>query len=242
MIKNNILMLGLSILVLPVSVQGSVIYGQDYTNIGLSSFVYESPFIEDAEVENTWSPYIALQYKNIFIRDVEIGYQVLNDYDYGAALSLSGDELYRTRGNAAGVDREGLSAKGSFSVYRPSGNYTVSAMQDISGVHDGVQSTLNWFYSLRGSRLNYYPTIYAKWMSPELVEHYFFPEENNAEERIAKAAWRYGVGIGIDYHPHQRWLIQANIANESYSEQIAKSRYVDRSSTWLMSLNVGYYL
>lgn len=235
---GSYLVLGLS----SAASYSSVLYGQDFTSIGASSFVYESPYLDEGVV-NTWSPFIALQYGNFFVRNVEAGYQVLNDYDYGAAVSFSGDELSKQRrgqvvntesGSALSDVNEGFNIKGSFSLYHQSGIYTLTAMQDVSGVHDGVESTLSWLYTLRGRKVNWYPSIYATWMNDKLVGHYFTPQETSG--------WRYGVGMTIDCHPSVNWLVQTLVANESYSKNITDSPVIDRSNTWLVSFNLGYYL
>lgn len=217
--------------------QASVIYGQDYTSIGISSFVFESPYINE-EVVNTWSPYIALQYKNFFIRDVELGYQFLNTYQYGAAISLSGDEMNQQR-SREGLNKknkrieDGFNLKGSFSLFQSSGIYTITAAQDISDAHEGMESKFSWLYSIKQSRVTWYPTIYASWMSDKLVEHYFEVKD--------KTAWRYGAGVSINYLFAQRWSLNSIVANESYSKQITKSPIVDRSNVWAASINLGYF-
>lgn len=218
--------------------QASVTYGQDFTSVGISSFVYEAPYT-NKDVENTWSPFIAMQYKNFFIRDVELGYQFLTTYDYGAAVSLSGDELSKQREGEGDRVNDGLNLKGSFSLYRQSGIYTLTAMQDVSGVHNGKESTLSWLYTLRGSSLTWYPNLYASWMDEKLVEHYFSLKEDASAK--AASGWRYGLGVTVDYHPAQRWLLQAVVANESYSSGVTKSPIVERSNTWLLTMNLGYY-
>jgi outer membrane scaffolding protein for murein synthesis (MipA/OmpV family) len=147
-------------LILTFHSQVSVTYGQDFTSIGVSSFVYEAPY-SNKDVENTWSPFIALQYKKLFIRDVELGYPFLTTYDYRAAISLSGDELSKQRKGEGNTVNDGLNLKGSFSLYSQSGIYILTAMQDVSGVYDGKESTLSWLYTLRGSSLTWYPHVYA---------------------------------------------------------------------------------
>lgn len=233
----KILILALS-LMFALHSHASVTYGQDFTNIGLSSYVYESPY-KSEEVENTWSPYIALQYENFFIRDIELGYQFLTTYDYGAAISLSGDELNKQQKNKNKTINEGLNLKGSFSVYRQSGIYTLTAMQDISGVHNGKESTLSWLYTLRGLGLTWYPNLYASWMDEALVQHYF---SGNKEDSVkANSGWRYGIGVTADYHPAQRWLVQTVIANEHYSTELAEESFGNEVNTWLLTVNMGYY-
>lgn len=226
----------------------SVLYGQDYTSIGVSSFVYESPYTDDG-IENTWSPFLALQYGNFFVRGVEAGYQLVNDYDYGAAISISGDELYRKNknpnrqqdGQGNNVVSEGLNIKGSISLYQQSGIYTLSAMQDISDVHEGIESTVSWMYTLRSSSVTWFPSLYMTWMDDKLVEHYF-ASNNLREEQNMDSGWRYGAGLTMDYHPSSRWLVQGNLANESVSEQVTRGSQIEKTSTWLMSINIGYYL
>lgn len=224
----------------------SVTYGQDFTSIGISSFIYQTPYEtsdNDHSINTSWSPFIAAQYNNFFIRDVEIGYQFLTTYDYGAALSLSGDHLNQQRkGKVAGSTlksiKDGLNLKGSFSLYRQSGIYSLTAMQDISDVHAGKESTLSWLYTVRTSRrglnLTWYPSIYASWMDEKLVEHYFNTQRN-------RSAWRYGMGVTLDYHPAEHWLIQTVIENEHYSSEITHSPAVERSNVWFLTFNLGYY-
>lgn len=222
--------------------QASVTYGQDFTSAGISSFVYETPYVSE-EVENTWSPFIALQYKNFFIRDMELGYQFLTTYDYGAAVSLSGDELSKQRKGSSDAVNDGFNIKGSFSLYRQSGIYTLSAMQDISDVHGGNESTLSWLYSVRHSHLTWYPNIYASWMNAKLVEHYFSEDQDTvmADAYKPSAGWRYGLGVTVDYHPTQHWLFQTVVTNERYSAEIINSPIVERSNAWLLAVNLGYY-
>lgn len=220
-------------LILTFHSQASVTYGQDFISIGISSFVYETPYT-NKEIENTWAPFIALQYKNFFIRDVELGYQFLTTYDYGAAISLSGDELSKPQKGTGGTVNDGLNLKGSFSLYRQSGIYTFTTMQDVSGVHGGQESTFSWLHTVRGSSLVWYPHVYASWMDAKLVEHYFSTKQKTS-------GWRYGLGVTVDYHPARRWLLQTVVANESYSSEVTKSSSVQRSNIWLMTMNLGYY-
>lgn len=232
--KNKKIAILLSAALSSMPVQASVLYGQDFTSVGISSFVFESPYVGE-DVVNTWSPYIALQYKNFFIRDVEVGYQFLNTFQYGAAVSLSGDEMNR-QGKREGSNKkinDGLNLKGSFSLYRQSGIYTFTAMKDISEEHDGLESKISWLYSIKQSKLTWYPTIYASRMSSELVEHYFDVKD--------KTAWRYGAGVSLDYNYAPRWSLQTILANESYSKQVTASPSTDRSNVWAASINLGYF-
>ena len=195
-------------------------------------------------------PMLELSYGNFFFEGLEAGYLLAEEDNYSLAISVAGDSLdgERTDSNALkdmGDVDSGINLKLSGEFFTEYGLLGASIAQDVSNEHEGTEFSLNWAVPLEFDQTLLMPSVYATWMSDDLVNHYYGVAANHAKagrpQYNADAGWRYGVEIMVEYPLSQQWTLMGGVGAEWYGDEITNSPIVDEDSAISGFMGVTYH-
>jgi len=194
-------------------------------------------------------PLIDLQYGNFFLKGLEAGYTLQNNERYTLAVSVAGDTLNGERDDSStladmGDVDSGVNLKISGKINTGFGQIGLAIAQDISDEHDGTELTVSWGHPLRFDSLAVMPTVYATWMSDELVNHYYGVSTPQAlpdrAEYNGDDAWRYGVKLAATYPLTKSWSVNGGVKAEWYGDEVTNSSIVEEDSALSGFVGVKY--
>lgn len=194
-------------------------------------------------------PLIELSYGNFFFEGMEAGYLIAEEEDYSLAISVAGDELdgERTESNALkdmGDVDSGINLKLSGEIFTDFGLLGASIAQDVSNEHEGTELSLNWSVPLEFDQTLLMTSVYATWMSDDLVNHYYgvSAKQSNAgrPQYTADAGWRYGVEVMAEYPLSQQWTLMGGVGAEWYGDEVTNSPIVDEDGAISGFMGVTY--
>lgn len=214
-------------------------FQQRYAELGLSLLGFQ-PLYEDEKNTATVLPHLEFQYDNFYLRDLELGYLFVQDYQQEITLSLAADRfsLYKVpSGSRAKGKQDAINLKGGISRYYNSGLYTATVMTDISEVHDGSQVELSWFYPQYSGYWTWYGGIYGNWMDRHLVEHYY-TTKSPVPGYKAQDGWSIAPTLSLDYQTEGGWLFNMAVMVEFYSPEIYKSPLIEHRHRGAMNFTI----
>lgn len=241
--------LGTAILAASVTASANAESSQDLQfGLGVGAAFSESIYTgvdDDSEA----IPVIDLQYGSFFVKGLEAGYTLQKNERYRLAVSVSGDTLNGERDDSAALADMGdvdsaVNLKLSGKVNTDFGQLGLGIAQDISDEHDGTELTFSWGQSLRFDSLALMPTVYASWMSDELINHYygvsFAQSLTDRAQYEGDDGWRYGVKLAATYPLTKSWSINGGVKAEWYGDEVTNSSIVEEDSALSGFIGVKY--
>ncbi|MCO4757816.1 MAG: MipA/OmpV family protein [Oceanospirillaceae bacterium] len=235
----------LSIVTLPVFAES------DELEIGLGLGAgFDQSIYQGIDSQTDVLPMLELSYGNFFFGGLEAGYLLAEEEHYSLSISVAGDELdgERTDSNVLkdmGDVDSGINLKLSGELFTEYGLLGASIAQDVSNEHEGTELSLNWAVPLEFDQTLLMPSVYATWMSDDLVNHYYGVSAKHAKagrpQYNADAGWRYGVDIMAEYPLSQQWTLMGGVGAEWYGDEITNSPIVDEDSAISGFMGVTYH-
>ncbi|WP_370280439.1 MipA/OmpV family protein [Pontibacterium sp.] len=194
-------------------------------------------------------PLIDLQYGNFFVKGLEAGYTLRENDRYSLVVSVAGDSLNGERDDSSaladmGDVDSGVNLKLSGKLNTDYGRLGLAIAQDISDEHDGTELTFSWGQPLHFNNLAVMPTVYASWMSDDLVNHYYGVSATQAlpdrAQYEGEDGWRYGVKLAATYPLTKSWSVNGGVKAEWYGDEVTNSSIVEEDSALSGFVGVKY--
>jgi len=210
---------------------------------------YGDSIYNDVDEKVEVLPMLSVSYGRFYFEGLEAGVELFETEDFSSYLAIASDELDDERTDSPtlkdmGDVDTGINLKLGGQYDSPLGSLEAYVAGDVSGEHDGLEIGLEWSTPLKFGDLYLIPSLNARWMSEELVNHYFGVTTDQAQANrpvySADAGWRYGTGLMAQYELTQHWLVRTGVEAEWYSDEISQSPIVERDNTLLFILGMGY--
>jgi outer membrane scaffolding protein for murein synthesis (MipA/OmpV family) len=222
-------------------------------SVGAIGFVSPSPFAgEDTELQAF--PFVSYQGDRFYLRGLEAGYHVVKPAR-GPGLHPSFSVLASAR-SQPGTSRDkfngelGLRAglSGTF------GSISLTALQDVTGVHDGQELELSYSYRFAGDGgWALMPSVGISWQSEGLAQHMWGVTAEEQADMIADgddvilpvydvpgSAFTYNAGLMATYDFNDRWGAML-MANARYLDSdIRDNPGIDRDVDLSFGLGISY--
>ena len=231
-----------TLLTAAVSTAGSAVAEQpeNYFALGIGVAAEQSIY-SGVDNQSSAIPLFAAEYNGFFLNGMELGYQLVDDGDFGLAISIAGDELdgERTDGpllkDMGDVD-SGVNLKLSADMATDVGLFEFSVAQDVSSEHKGTAVTADWALPLEITpRLTVFPGVGVSWLSEDITNHYY--GVTTAQARAGRAAYKadssfiYRAGVDAEYLVNEQWIIRAGLEYQQFGDEISDSSIVEDDSS-----------
>lgn len=216
--------------------------------LGVGAAFIESIYT-GADDESAVIPIIDVQYGNFIVKGLEAGYALQQNKRYTLTVSLAGDTLNGERDDSAvlsdlGDVDSGVNLKLAGKLNTDVGQLGLAITQDIGDERNGSELTFSWGQPLRFNSLAVMPTVYATWMSDELVNHYYGVSAAQALPGRAQYegddGWRYGVKLAATYPLTKSWSVNGGVKAEWYGDEVTNSSIVEEDSALSGFVGVKY--
>lgn len=181
-------------------------------------------------------PLINLEYGQFYMREMEAGYQVIENRNFKIYTAVAGDTLTGKREDSSrlkdmGDVDSGVNLKLGGELYTSFGILGSSIAQDISDEHDGSELSFSLVIPVKAAGIPLRYTAYVNWMSEDLVNHYFGVSQSDAKPGRAAynsdAGWRYGIQVMSEYPLTKQLSLTGGVTAEWYSDEISNSSIVE---------------
>jgi len=227
-------------------VAGTAVAGADHDDdsslaLGLG-VAYEESIYTGVDNDTTLLPMVAWESGNFYIRGPELGYHIINRDEFQLSTLLN----YRTEGYEASdstalrgmAERKGAYELGlEASLENELGEWSATALADISGEHKGYELELAWKQRLELSqRWALTPEAAISYRSGDLNNYYFGVEASEATvDRAAYTAGggiTYELGLSADYMIDQQQQLRFGASYQAYGSEISDSSIVDSDNSF----------
>lgn len=231
---------------------------QQQTNwsVGAIGFASPSPF-EGDDTEIQAFPFISYQGERFYLRGLEAGYMLLKPQYGPNAPSLQPTlSIIATARNLPGSTRDKFNGElgiraglmGDFGIF------DVTAVQDVTGVHDGHELTATYSYRFGGrGKLSVIPSVGISWQSEGLAQHLWGVTAQDRSDMIEDgddlilpvydvpgSAFTYNAGLFVNYQFNDRWNAVV-IGNARYLDSdIRDNPAIDRDVDLSVGLAIAY--
>ena len=190
-------------------------------------------------------PGFAYESGDFYVLGPELGYHLINT----DKLTLSAIASYRMEGYEAGdsVDLRGMDErKGAFELGMSAaldteyGEWSATALADVSGEHEGYELELGWEKRLELSQ-NWAltPEAALTWRSDDLNNYYYGVKASEATVNraayTAESGTIFSVGVNADYMIDPQQMVRFGANYNSYSSEISDSTIVEKDNNYEVS-------
>lgn len=138
---------------------------------GAIGFVNPSPFVGE-KTEIRVFPYVSYSGDRVYLRGLEAGYKAIKPQRGAPGAQVSFDMMVRARPQP-GSSRDGFSldAGARFGVDTSIGTVALTALQEVSGKHDGLELELGLSRRFSGADWAITPSLSVAWQSRGLANY-----------------------------------------------------------------------
>lgn len=241
----------ISLAALATTVSGAVWAGSDNileASLGIGIVGGQSIY-QGIDHESEVIPLFGVSYGNFYLEGLEAGFVMTEAEDFNLSVAIAGDTLDGERTDSSllkdmGDVDSGVNLKLSGELFTNFGLLGASVAQDMSNEHEGIELSLSWAVPLEFDKAMLMPSVYATWMSDDLVNHYYGVATNQVKAGRplydADSGWRYGIELMAEYPLSQQWALQGGVSAEWYGDEITNSPIVDEDRAIFGFLGVIY--
>ncbi|MGL5052494.1 MAG: MipA/OmpV family protein [Cetobacterium sp.] len=234
----------------------ATMFAEDKFGIGVGMGISDNMY-KGAESKAYPMPLLDVNYGNLYIKGVTLGYQFYKDDTFAASLFLNPLAGFTVEGQdlESGynkIDDREFGAMFGIKLDANTGFYGVRTGLSAQFGERGGEGKLNAFKAYKATeKLTIIPSIYIKGYSKDYTDYYFGVTSEEARrvgnEKIEKAyepnsAYSFGANIAADYKLTDSVALMAFLGVEKFSSEISDSPIVeDDGILYLVGVGAKYY-
>ncbi|MGL4989412.1 MAG: MipA/OmpV family protein [Cetobacterium sp.] len=231
-------------------------FAENKFGIGVGMGISDSMY-KGAEEKSYPMPLLDINYGNLYVKGVTVGYQLFKDDTFAASLflnplggfSVEGQDLESGYNK---IDDREFGAMFGVRVDAKTGFYDIRTGLSAQIGENGGEGKINAFKTYRATdKLTIVPSIHMKGYSGDYTDYYFGVTTEEARrvgnEKInreykADSAFSFGANIALDYKLTDNVALMAFLGVEKFSSEISDSPIVeDDGILYLMGIGAKYY-
>ncbi|EAR62996.1 MipA/OmpV family protein [Neptuniibacter caesariensis] len=190
-------------------------------------------------------PMFAYEKGDFYLMGPELGYHLVNNEQFQltaiASYRLEGYEAGDSTALAGMDERKGAIELGIGASFDTAyGEWSATALADVSNEHDGYELALGWEKRIELSRQwSLTPEATISYRSKDLNNYYYGVKASEATANravyTADSGSVYGFGINADYMIDQQQMVRLGAGYTHYGNEISNSSIVEKDSNYDLS-------
>lgn len=213
----------------------------------------ENPYLGEDSVDGFISPNVEYRGERFFIKDGDLGVNLLRANGFGVGVLLTGnasylsdEEYYEDTKELEGLEeRDPTLDAGIYLIHNSAmGQFKVKLLQEITGEHDGNAVDANYTFDLTAGDWAINPLVGVAWASKDSVDHFFGVSEKEAneyrDEYKGKAATNLYTGVRGRYEFTENWDMNLGAYYVKLGSGIADSTIIEKDDMFITTVGVNY--
>ena len=221
--------------------------------LGLGAAVAENPYINEDSEEAFAFPIIEYRGEKFFVKDGEIGYNLVRKNGFGVGLLVTGrdtylsyDDNYDDNEQLAGVEEREVTADAGIYMLHTSelGQFKMRLLDEVSGEHSGYSADASYTFDLKWNQWRINPAVGLVWESDASVDHFFGVSEQEANQNLkaykGESATTWFTGIRGRYALTKYWDVDLSAYYVRMGSGITDSSLIEENQLYATSIGVNY--
>ncbi len=221
--------------------------------VGIAAGTVENPYINEDSKDTFAVPNIEYRGEKFFVKDDEIGYNLVRKNGFGAGLVVSGkgtylsfDDEYEDNEQLTGIEERDMTADAGIYLLHTTelGQFRVRLLDEITGEHSGNSADASYTFDLNWHQWNINPTLGLAWESDATVDHFYGVSEQEANRNRAaykgESATTWYTGIRGRYTLTKHWDVNLSAYYVRMGSGITDSSLIEEDQLYATSVGVNY--
>ncbi len=207
--------------------------------IGVGAVISDSPY-KGVGTKTTPLPLIRWDYKNFYIKGVEVGYKFYETED--VALSVLASPRFMGYHSSESDALRGMENRENSFDAGVSGHYKLSGwggpavgvkiVTDVGGVCNGQVVTLSLSKKFSGKYFELTPSVGARLQTASMVDYYYGVRASEAA--VDRPEYKPGMAVNyfgdvmFNFAIHPKWIVVTKVGVEFLDREITKSPIVNK--------------